>query len=84
MLHYQAKKEMSPIFVNIDSIIGRKNANIFPLSKEAFGRVFGLVKEEGNGTAQYVLKVNGEILSISTLRPLQVIKLHSVIEAKKR
>ena len=62
----------------------RDHTEQFPFNKEVLGRIVGPIKGEGNEMAQWVLKVNGNIVPRCTARPLTVAESHSTTELKKR
>ena len=47
------------------------------------GRVLGPAKGAGNEMAQWILKVNGNVISRCSSRPLTVDEIHSPTEIKK-
>ena len=61
----------------------RDHTNRFPFGKEVLGRALGPVRGEGNGMAQWMLKVNGKVVPRMTHRHLQVAERHSPVELKR-
>ena len=62
----------------------RDQTAAFHNTKEALGRVLGPARGAGNKIAQWILKGNGGVVLIRSLRPLKVDELHSPVEIKKR
>ena len=62
----------------------RDHGASFPFGKEVLGRVLGPARGAGNEMCQWVLKVNGQVVSRRTLRPLKTDKIHSASEERKR
>ena len=52
----------------------------FPYNQEVLGRMLGPAKGEGNKTAQWVLKANGNVIPCQSLHPLQTSEIHSPTE----
>jgi hypothetical protein len=62
----------------------REQTQNFPFNREVLGRALGPAKGEGNGMAQWILKVNGNVVPRRSTRPLKVDEIHSVQEIGKR
>ena len=54
------------------------------MQREILGRVLGPAKGEGNEMAQWILKANGRVVPRRTAVPLNIAKLNSETENKKR
>ena len=62
----------------------REHGASFPFNKEVLGRVLGPAKGEGNELSQWILKANGRVVPRRTCRPLNISKINSPTEIKKR
>ena len=56
----------------------------FPHNQEVLGRVLGPACGKGDEIAQWVLKVNGNVVPRCSLHPLQTAEIYSDLEKKKR
>ena len=59
------------------------HGSAFPMARECLGRYLGPSIGVGNEACSWILKANAKVIARRTIRPLNMVELHSEIEKEK-